>query len=87
MEARLAELRTTLDAGIHQRDTVLNTIGYNLEKWTDKVQGSRIPCCFLKEKSLPSRVRHWWSLFLMGCVFWGPLEKALSFCFLFTAAG
>ncbi|KAH8934864.1 hypothetical protein BDL97_17G001900 [Sphagnum fallax] len=38
VEARLAELRTTLDAGIHQRDTVLNTIGYNLEKWTDKVR-------------------------------------------------
>jgi V-type H+-transporting ATPase subunit a len=34
VEARLGELQSTLDAGIHHRDNVFNNIGYSLEQWT-----------------------------------------------------
>lgn len=35
---RLVELQSTLDAGIHHRDNVFNSIGYNLEKWAVMVR-------------------------------------------------
>ncbi len=79
MEARLAELRTTLDAGIHQRDTVLNTIGYNLEKWTDKVQGSRIPCCFFEGEVTTKQGQTLVVTFSNGMCLLGASGKSLEF--------
>jgi V-type H+-transporting ATPase subunit a len=38
VEARLGELQSTLDAGIHHRDNVFNNIGYSLEQWTVMVR-------------------------------------------------
>ncbi|XP_024371833.1 V-type proton ATPase subunit a3 isoform X2 [Physcomitrium patens] len=38
VDMRLVELQSTLDAGIHHRDNVFNSIGYNLEKWAVMVR-------------------------------------------------
>lgn len=34
VEQRLAELQNTLEASIHHRDNVLNTVGKQLDEWT-----------------------------------------------------